>query len=438
MMRVSYRWWLLATTLILVFSSIVGSAQNVRDSNGKKKINVVLIIADDMNTRMSAFGFPLVKTPNIERLASRGVKFEHAYTQFPWCNPSRASFLTGKRPNTTQVFNLDVIFRENLPDVVTLPQYFKDNGYFSGRVGKVFHQGVPDDIGTSGPDDPISWDAVVNPAGRDKTIDEPGLLINMTPKVQLGEAWAYLDDIGTDSDQTDGKVALEAVKMIEAHNDGPFFIAAGFYRPHVPDVAPKKYFDMYPLSVVDIPQESKEYWDSLLPDSLQTSPENYGLPVDDQKRMARAYYASTTFMDAQAGLILNALERLKLMDHTIVVFMSDHGYLLGEHGQWQKNMLWEPADHVPFVIYVPGAKGNGHTSKKMVELVDLYPTLADMAGLPQPSGNEGRSLRPLLENPANDDWNYPAFSQISGGRSVRTARWRYTEWENGRSGVESL
>lgn len=397
-------------------------------------MNVLLIMSDDLGARFGGYGFPEVKTPNLDRLAREGVLFERAYTQFPQCAQSRASFLTSRRPNDTRVFDLKTNFRVALPDVVTLPQYFRQQGYFAGRVGKIFHQGVPNDIGTSGPDDTVSWTQVVNPRGRDKEAELAGRLVNMSPGIPYGAAWAYLEDEGPDSEQTDGITAAETVKLLETHKDGPFFIAAGFYRPHVPDVAPKAYFDLYPLDKIRLEPTPPEQ-DPVRP--LVTSniwPANLGAPEAERRKMMQAYYASTTFMDAQVGQILDALERLGLKDNTVVVFMSDHGYQLGEHGQWQKNTLWEQSVRTPMIIRAPRTHGGGKASPRPVELLDLYPTLVDLAGLPAKPDLQGASLRPLLDAPRRD-WNRPAYSQVQGGRTVRTDRWRYTEWEAGRLGV---
>ncbi|WP_230461201.1 sulfatase [Sphingobium sp. CAP-1] len=398
-------------------------------------MNVLFIMADDLNAQVGAYGAP-VKTPNIDRLARKGVTFDQAYSQFPLCGPSRASMLTGMRPNTTRVYDLATLARGNLPDVVTLPQYFRHNGYFSGRVGKIYHQGVPGDIGTSGPDDPQSWDLVVNPRGRDKDA-ENGRIINMTPNAPLGVAFAYLPDDGADEEQTDGKVATEAVRMIEAHKGKPFFIAAGFYRPHVPEVAPKKYFDLYPKSKLGYRPESPRDIARLVPGS-----KGIGfflakdMTADQQAQMVQAYRAATSFMDAQVGRLIKGLEDSGVANNTIIVFTSDHGYNLGEHGQWEKNTLWTGATRVPLIIYSPGAKGNGRVSRKLVELVDLYPTLAELAGLPVPQTLEGHSLKGLTDDPSDPAWDRSALSQTVGGLSVRYRNWRYTEWQKGNRGVE--
>lgn len=242
-------------------------------------------------------------------------------------------------------------------------------------------------------------------------------------------------DEGVDEDQTDGKVANAAIEMLRANRNGPFFIAVGFYRPHVPQVAPKKYFDLYPLDKIRLADETPASLARVLPASKAWTPDDFGMDSDQKRRMIRAYYASTSFMDAQVGRVLAALKTLGLEDNTIVVFTSDHGYLLGEHGQWMKKTLWEQANRVPLIIRTPKMRG-GKRSEKLVELVDLYPTLIDLAGLPHYSRNEGSSLVPLLKRPADRNWNKPAYSQVEGGRSVRTERWRYTEWQGGQKGRE--
>ena len=405
----------------------------------KPRMNVLFLIADDLNTRMNVTGFKEVRTPNLDRLAARGVNFANAYNQYPWCGPSRASFLTGLRPDTIKVYDLQTKFRDNFPDTVTLPQYFRENGYRSVRVGKIFHQGVPGDIGTSGPDDPKSWDEVVNPKGRDKINERDGRLNYVTPVVDrapLGGAMTYLADEGTDEEQTDGIVASETIRLLEENRGRPFFLAAGFYRPHVPEIAPKKYFDMYPLDKISWKPATQSELDDVNP--LSRGPRGYPrdkLPVEGQRDFVRSYYAATTFMDAQVGRVLDALNRLGLDKNTIVVFTSDHGYALGEHGQYMKQMLWEPVARVPLIISAPGLDGKRVTSRRMVEMIDIYPTLADLAGLPQPKV-EGRSLKPLIENPAAKGWHDVAYSQVAGGRSVRVPGWRYTEWNDGEGGAE--
>jgi iduronate 2-sulfatase len=406
-----------------------------------RKLNVLFIAVDDMNNDLGCYGHPFVKSPNIDRLAKRGVKFERAYCQFPLCSPSRSSLLTGLRPGTTRVFNLTYHFRAGLPDVVTLPQLFKNDGYYTARVGKIYHYGNPGDIGTSGLDDPPSWNHFVNPAGRDKTVLESDI-INYTPKRGLGSAMCFLSDKkGKDEEHTDGKVALETIRLLEQHKDKPFFVAAGFYKPHTPYVAPEKYFDLYPMDKIQLPGLSSDFQTSVPNPALaSTAPWPYfGITMDQGRECKQAYYAAISFVDAQIGKLLDTLDRLKLWDDTVVVFWSDHGYHLGEHGLWMKQSLFEESARVPLIIIAPGAKGNGKPCPRTVEFVDLYPTLADLAGLTPPKNLEGASLKALLENP-EAAWHRAAFTQVqrSGfpGYSVRTERWRYTEWDDGKQGAQ--
>jgi iduronate 2-sulfatase len=426
---------------ITIFLSIALTSIPFSASAAERKLNVLFIAVDDMNNDVGCYGHPLVKTPNIDRLARMGVKFDRAYCQFPLCSPSRSSLLTGLRPSTTRVFNLQYHFRTGLSDVVTLPQMFRNNGYFAARVGKIYHYGNPNDIGTSGLDDPPSWQHFVNPAGRDKTVLESDIM-NYTPKRGLGSAMAFLSDAkGKDEEHTDGKVALAGVKLLEQHKDKPFFLAIGFYKPHTPYVAPKKYFDLYPMDKIALPKEPADHLKYVPKPALaSTTPWPYfGVTEDQARECKQAYYAAISFVDAQIGKLLDTMDRLKLWDDTVVVFWSDHGYHLGEHGLWMKQSLFEESARVPLIIVAPGAKGNGTVCVRTVEFVDLYPTLADLAGLRPPKGLEGASLKPLLDDPTRA-WDRPAFTQVQRGKfpgySVRTERWRYTEWDDGKTGVQ--
>jgi uncharacterized sulfatase len=405
-----------------------------------EKMNVLFIAVDDMNNDLGCYGHPQVKSPNIDRLAAKGVRFDRAYCQFPLCSPSRVSVLTGLRPDTTKIFDLATDFRKStLPDVVTLPQTFRKNGYYAARVGKIYHYGNPGQIGTNGLDDAASWDHRVNPSGRDKK--EEDKIINHTPKRGLGSSLSVLAADGTDEEQTDGIGATETIKLLEANKDKPFFLACGFYRPHSPYVAPKKYFDLYPLDKVKLPVEPLEHR-KLIPAPALASVNPYplfGVSEDKARESLQAYHAAISFVDAQVGRLLETLDRLKLTDKTIVVFWSDHGYLVGQHGLWKKQSLFEVAARVPTIVCDPRAKGNGKACGRTVELVDFHPTLADLCGLTPPRDLHGTSLKPLLDDPTAK-WDRPAFTQVwrqtFPGHSVRTERWRYTEWANGKQGVE--
>lgn len=427
------------------------------DAADAPKLNVLHIVSDDLCTRVGCYGDPLVKSPNIDRLAARGVRFDRAYCQFPLCNPSRASFMTGLRPDTTKVYENATHFRNVLPDAVSIPQTFRRAGYFAARVGKLYHYGVPTQIGTDGLDDPPSWQQVVNPKGHDKEVEDRIFTLkrNAQGVPQFGGTLSWLADEGEDAAQTDGIGATEAIKLLEAHQAEPFYLAVGFYRPHTPYVAPKKYFDLYPLESITLPKSPDNLRDLFPKPALSTISTEEEAMTDDQRKLAiQAYSAATTFLDAQVGRVLDALDRLKLAEKTIVVFHSDHGYHLGEKRLWKKMSIFEESARVPLVIAVPGNKANGQLCGRTVELVDLHRTLADLCGIAADSKTEGVSLQPLIQNP-QAAWSRPAYSQVTRGvavgtdaakkfkhqqsimgRSVRTERWRYTEWDEGRHGTE--
>ena len=402
---------------------------------------------------LGCYGHPVVKTPNLDRLAKRGVRFMHAYSQFALCSPSRASLMTGLGPDTTKIYDLQTHFRSVIPDVVTLAQCFQKNGYFAARVGKIYHYGNPGQIGTNGLDDEPSWNQRINPKGVDKTDEEPKVTNHTPQRPGLGSALAFYPSPEPDENHTDGKVALETIKLLEQNKDKPFFIAAGFYKPHCPFIAPKKYFDMYPIDAIPAPDFPAGDLDDVPPAALWTRPANWGLSVQEQREAVRGYYASVSFLDAQVGRLLDALQRLKIADRTIVVFFGDNGYALGEHGQWLKQTMFEESARVPLIIYAPKAKGNGKPVASAVELLDLYPTLAELAGQVAPAGYEGVSLVPLLNDPTRE-WGRPAFSQVTRGgggpaaaaftgggepfmgRSVVSGKWRYTEWDDAKRGAE--
>lgn len=421
--------------LIALAFAFVGLAASLGAAPGKP--NVLFIAVDDMNNDLGCYGNPLVKSPHLDALAKRGVRFDRAYCQFPLCSPSRTSIMTGRRPDTTQVFDLKKHFREVMPDVVTLPQLFTMNGYFSARVGKIYHYGNPGDIGTDGLDDQASWQHRVNPKGRDKT--EEHLIVNYTPQRGLGSSLSVLAMEGTDEEQTDGMVATEIIKLMEENKDKPWFLACGFYRPHCPYVAPKKYFDLYPLDQIQLPSYSDSEMKQIPELALgSTKPWPYFGAKPDEARLAKqAYYATISFVDAQVGRVLAALDRLKLRENTIIVFWSDHGYHQGEHGLWKKQSTFEESARAPFIMAGAGVKSAGKPCERPVEFVDIYPTLADLCGLSADKGLEGVSLRPLLDNPAAK-WDRPAYTQVmrggTPGHSVRTQRWRYVEWDNGKQG----
>lgn len=435
-------------SLALALPSLATAADEAKP-DAARKMNVLFLIADDLNCDLGCYGHPHAKSPNIDRLAARGVRFEHAYCQFPLCSPSRSSFLTGRRPNNTHIhtnpgagrFSTDYRpkphFRDFIPDTVTLPQLFRQHGYTVARVGKLYHYGVPGQLGTSGLDDRQSWDFFVNPAGRDKA--EENKIFSLTPH-SYGASLSWLAAEGADTEQTDGLSATAAVSLLEEYQDRPFFLAVGCFRPHTPYVAPKRYFDEYDVDEIELPALSQADRERVPAAAYASARKEQETMSDDLRREAiRAYWASITFMDAQLGRVLDALDRLKLTDNTIVVMTSDHGYHMYEHGLWQKMSLFENVARVPLIVSLPGAAGQGQSSAGPVELVDIYPTLADLCGLPMPDYLDGVSLRPALDDPSQA-LKEAAFTQVRRGEfdgySVRSARWRFTLWDGGRKGEQ--
>ncbi|MBX7165476.1 MAG: sulfatase [Pirellulales bacterium] len=418
---------------------LIACASNAWAADAPRR-NVLFIAVDDMNCDLGCYGNARMQSPQIDRLAARGTTFTRAYCQFPLCSPSRVSLMTGLRPDTTEVFDLQKDFRRtSLPDVVTLPQMFRRAGYVAARVGKIYHYGNPGTIGTNGLDDAASWDERINPIGRDKR--EEHLLTNYTPRRGLGSSLSFLAAEGADEEQTDGIGATEAIKLLEKHRERPFFLAVGFYRPHCPYIAPRRYFDLYSIAESTLPIEPAGYLDRVPKPALaSTTPYPlFGVTTDQGQEAIRAYHATISFVDTQVGRLLDAVERLGLTESTVIVFWSDHGYHLGEHGLWMKQSLFEESARVPLLIAAPGQKAAGRACQRTVELVDLYPTLAELCGVEPPDNLHGESVAPLLDDPTLA-WDHPAFSQVWRGKfpghSLRTEQWRYTEWDNGQQGTE--
>lgn len=411
-----------------------------------------MIVCDDLNCDMGSWEDPVVKTPNLDRLRSHAVRFNNAYCQYPLSGPARASFMTGYSPVRTGITDLFTSFRKNLPGCVTLPQLFKNNGYFTARVGKVYHAGVPFDIGQDGLDDPQSWTEKWNPIGRDKTSEEKIHIV--TPQLvvgkRIGAALSYWATDGSDDELTDGIGANILCKLIRDHRNEPFFLAMGFYRPHVPFIAPQKYFDMYPwqqMTLPDIPAGDMENKPAV---SLTSKRPHYGIAPDEMKKAKAAYYACISFFDAQIGKILDQLEASDEADNTIIVFVGDNGYCLGQHGQWQKQLLFEHSARVPLMISVPGMTHTKASFDKPVEQLDIYPTIAALCQMQNtPADLDGRDLTQLLMD-VTTPWTENAYTQQQRmvrdtpdaaprpvmGWSVRTERYRYTEWNEGAEGGE--
>jgi arylsulfatase A-like enzyme len=395
-----------------------------------KKLNVLFIIADDLNCDIGVYGNKVVKTPNIDRLIENGTLFLNAHCQYPLCGPSRASFMTGMYSNQTKMTKNNIFLRNTVPDVITIGQRFRQQGYQSVRIGKIFHYDNPSTIGTSGIDDIYSWDQTINPYGRDK-IEE--YKINTLSPRRYGGTLSWMASDGVDEEQTDGIGASEAIKKLEnfSNTGEKFFLAVGFFRPHTPFVAPKKYFDLYSKEDIEIPKSSPDYLRTIpIPaaKSVRAKKNQINLEEDLAKEIKQAYYATISFVDAQVGRIINKLKQTGLDKNTIVVFTSDHGYHMGEHGHWQKQTLFNNATKVPLIINVPGEDYTSKISKSPVELIDIFPTLMDLTNIITPSHVVGQSLKPIIENKSSDV-RKNALTRWSNGYSIMTDRFRLTKWD---------
>lgn len=411
-------------------------------SSAAEKPNVLFIIVDDLTTTLTCMGNPSVHTPHMDALAARGVRFDHAYTQFALCNPSRCSSLTGCYPERTKVFDLVTSLRGGLPKEITLPQYFKNRGYVAGRIGKVFHVADPNtklDVQLGAPlhkDTALFEDA--------KAENDPDDKPRGTARGEgFNRSWAASNK--PDSEFTDYQIASDAISTLEQFKDKPFFLSVGFIRPHTPYVAPKPYFDAIDKSKLVLPpfyREGGEDVSNMPPSSLR--PNNnvfrYAAPTRDEVRDAmQAYLAAASFADSQVGRVLAKLKDLHLEENTIVVLTGDHGYQLGEHGLWAKQTLFEGGTHVPLIVAAPGVKPGVRDG--LVEQVDIYPTLCDLAGLPLPKHLQGRSMKPMLDDPAAKGKQVAISTMVSTrtkliGHSVRTDAFRYIEWDEGRGGEQ--
>ncbi|WP_234364107.1 sulfatase [Lunatibacter salilacus] len=417
--------------------------------------NILVIISDDLNTKIGPYMEIDNHTPHLDRLAMEGMRFSRAYSQFPLCGPSRASFMSGLYPESNGVLgNNDQpgSYRKETPALANHPSmagFFRERGYFTARVSKIFHMGVPGGIerGEPGGDDPDSWDYAYNVMGPETM--SPGDLELLSPKnLHYGSNFAQMviaDSLqGT---QTDYMAASQAIAILENRagkipeggtnnqrikQEAPFFLAVGFVRPHVPLIAPESSFVPYPVYEVELPQFI--IGDNVPEQALRRQNDKvWGMDELQQKKTIAAYMASVRFMDEQVGRLLDALERLELREETIVVFLSDHGYNLGEHDSWSKVSLWEGSVAAPMIISVPGTaymEKHGTTNNAITELMDLYPTLADLGGFGDeiPSILQGESLTGILNGTRNDKIKDYAYTINNGGATIRTDRWRYTRW----------
>ena len=425
---------IILSVLICIHNILMITAINDTSSD---KFNVLFIIADDLNCDIGAYGNNDVYTPNIDKLASEGVLFENAHVQYPLCGPSRISLMTGLYPDQTKSKDLRLFLRQTIPDVITIGQRFIMEKYNSVRVGKIYHYHNPRDIGTSGHDDHFTWDQTVNPYGRDK-IEEYKL--NKVKENFDGATLSWLESEGLDNEQTDGIGAEETIKFLEKFSKSKenFFLAFGLYRPHIPFVAPKKYFDLYEKDDMSVPSNGNDFLKTIPPPaakSLRARKEQIDLDYKTIQTVKEAYYSTTSFVDAQIGKVLKKLKETGLDKNTIVVFTSDHGYHLGEKGHWQKQTLYDRATKVPLIISGPGIISNKKIKDSPVELVDLYKTIMDLANVSTPNFVQGYSLKDVLTKNLKPK-RKSAFSELrvnfegkqAQGYSIKTERYRLIRW----------
>jgi arylsulfatase A-like enzyme len=403
-------------------------------SGASQKPNILFIAVDDLRPELGCYGRDWIKSPNIDRIARQGITFDRAYCQQAVCSPSRTSLLTGTRPDTTKVWDLITHFRDALPTVVTLPQHFKQNGYFVQGMGKIYHPGLDDERSWS-----VPWQTA-DAAPTYAKVKSPTVKDEDEVKTKGGPAFESADV--PDNFYKDGMVADMAVKTLDdlAKKSDPFFFAVGFAKPHLPFVAPKKYWDLYDPATIKLapnPYHPKDAPDYALAGTSELR--NYvGIPGEGPipdplaRQLKHGYYAAVSYTDAQIGKVLHELDRLGWTKNTIIVLWGDHGWKLGEHGEWAKHTNVENDTNAPLLLSVPGMKNAGAHSNALVEFVDVYPTLSELAGLPLPAHLEGVSFRPLLDAP-NRPWKSAAFSQYPRGKklmgySMRTDRYRLTVW----------
>ncbi len=373
-------------------------------SQAAERFNVLFIISDDLTTTaLSCYGNNVCKTPNIDSLAAEGVRYSHAYCQFPVCGPSRASFMSGYYPHATGTMGY-VSGRENIGDRATWSQHFINNGYYVARVSKIFHMGVPGDImrGRNGQDDARSWVERFNSQGPEWKAPGEGELLEKNPDrtkpVKGGNTLELVKAYGGDMLHSDGKTAKKACELLRLHKDKPFFLAVGFVRPHVPFVSPEGYYEPYDWNNIVLPEKVDGDWDDIPKAGINyKTSKNLNLDTEQEKKAVAAYYASVSFMDAQVGKLLDTLRKEGLEKNTIVIFTADHGYHLCEHDFWMKVGLMEESASVPLIIKVPGKKPA--VCNSFAELLDLYPTTAELCGLNVPDRLQGKSLLKTLDDP---------------------------------------
>lgn len=394
-----------------------------------EKPNILFIAVDDLRPELACYGHPIVKSPNIDKLAETGLMFLNAYCNVPVCGASRASLLTGIRPTNNRFVGYNTYAKKDMPEAVSLPEHFRKNGYHAISNGKVFHH--IDDIPESWSEDP--WNPAVDASSYLDYQTDTNLDIL---KNGISRGLPYESADVSDDKYFDGQIAAKTIADLQRFKEGgtPFFLAAGFLKPHLPFNAPEKYWNIYPQDKIHLPENyfrPENAPDAAIHDFGELR-SYYGIPADGPVsndmalKLIHGYYACVSYVDAQIGKVLEALETLGLAENTIVVLWGDHGWQLGEHSLWCKHANFKTSLHSPLIIRAPGFKEN-QISEALVEFVDVFPSLCDLAGLEKPSQLQGKSFLPLLEN-ADIPWKDAVYSRFSLGESIITSNYLYTEW----------
>lgn len=426
--------------LVCVLLSLMATPLLAADSVAKK-YNVLFIISDDLtSTALSCYGNKVCRTPNIDAIAARGTRFTRAYCQGTFCGPSRASFMSGYYPHATGVLGY-ISPRKAIGERATWAEHFKNSGYHTARVSKIFHIGVPGGIeqGSDGEDDPASWTERFNSQGPEWKAPGIGETLEGNPDgakpVVGGNTFVVVEADGDDLVHSDGKTAAKACELIEKHKDRAFFLGVGFVRPHVPFVAPKPYYEPYAFDEMVLPEKVDGDWDDIpsLGINYKTSL-NMKMDLRRQRKAVGGYYASVAYMDAQVGKVMSALKDAGIEDRTIVIFTSDHGYHLGEHDFWAKVSLHDESAKVPLIISLPGKKPA--VCDSFAELIDLYPTISSLCGLEAPARLQGHDISKMFDNPRHQV-RESAFSINGKGFLLREDKWAFIQYgENAAGGIE--
>ncbi len=432
-----------AFTLAVVIATLWGGPQATILADEGNRPNVLFIIADDLSAEaLACYGNAQCQTPHIDDLAASGMRFTRAYCQFPVCGPSRAALMSGMYAQAVGVTGNggSEQFTKILGDRPSMAELFKDNGYYSARVSKIYHMRVPGDItaGVDGPDHAASWTERFNCQAPEWMTDGENRMLTSEKlkwapdehySLGFGTAFYVVRGSSDGAEQADIKAADKAIELLESHGDEPFFLAVGLVRPHVPLVAPAGYFDPYNVNEMLLPHRIEGDWDDIPKSGISANSRSFGLAgkLGNQRAVLEAYYACVSFMDAQVGRIVGALERLGLRDNTIVVFTSDHGYHLGEHDFWQKMSLHEESARIPLIFSVPD-KSAGESSS-LAQQIDIFPTLAELGGLPIPDHCQGKSLARAIDSPSEAVHDH-VYCFRGNGHLIRTDRWAYMQYKD--------